>query len=92
MICHECLMTGQREEMATAMCRFCFIGLCKMHLLEVYRDPPTVPQYACRHTPARTPTQASVSRAVPSPRQARTPERSGSPVHASSFQPDLASI
>jgi hypothetical protein len=81
-ICHECLMTGQREEMATAMCRFCFIGLCKAHLVELYRDPPTVPQYACRHTPSRTPTQPFTSR-MASPRQAPILERSGSPSLAS---------
>src|SRR6266852_5910901 len=86
-ICHECLMAGQRDETATAMCRFCFVGLCKSHLVDLYRDPPTVPQYACRHTPARTPNQPSVSRAIATARQASSPEPAGTPVHASRLLP-----
>ncbi len=50
MQCHECAMIGGRET-AVGLCRYCFVGLCKSHLVELYRDPPSVPQYACRHRP-----------------------------------------
>ena len=36
---------------AVGLCRFCFVGLCKPHLVELYRDPPSGPQSACRHRP-----------------------------------------
>jgi len=50
MLCHECAATGEREE-AVALCKFCFVGLCKPHLVELFQHPPAIPQYACRHTP-----------------------------------------
>lgn len=50
MFCHECVMAGGREP-AVGLCRFCFVALCKPHLVELFRRPPSVPQYACRHTP-----------------------------------------
>jgi hypothetical protein len=91
-ICHECLMAGQPDATATAMCRFCFVGLCKAHLVEVYRDPPTVPQYSCRHTPARTPNQPSAARAIATRREASSPERDGTPVHASRLLAALGTV
>ena len=62
MICHECLITDQSHNVATALCRFCFVALCKPHLIELYRDVPTVPQYSCRHRPAYGPGQLAGTR------------------------------
>lgn len=50
MLCHECVMGGS-EAVAVGVCRFCFVGLCKRHLVELHRDAPSVPQYSCRHRP-----------------------------------------
>ena len=54
MLCHECLMNGKATQ-AVALCKFCSVGLCKEHLMMLYSQPPTVPQYACRHNPAGRP-------------------------------------
>ncbi len=51
MECHECLMLG-RQHPAVAVCKFCGVGLCKAHLVELYREPGVVPQLSCHHTPA----------------------------------------
>jgi hypothetical protein len=91
-ICHECLMTGQHEEMATAMGRFCCIGLSKAHLVELYRDPPTVPQYACRHVPARTPIKCPYLVPWLARSARRVTQRAGSPVHASRWVTSFGSI
>ncbi len=56
MLCHECLMNGKAQE-AVAVCKFCFVGLCKEHLMLLYSDPPTMPQFACRHNPAGRPSR-----------------------------------
>lgn len=57
MLCHECIMKGE-ERPAVAICKFCQVGLCKEHLVALYREPATVPQYSCRHNPAGAPRQA----------------------------------
>lgn len=51
MTCHECLLAGT-DRQAVAICKFCLVGLCKEHLVESYRQPVAVPQYACKHRPA----------------------------------------
>lgn len=51
MLCHECAMSGS-DAAAVGVCRFCFVGLCKRHLVDLFRDSPTAPQYACGHRPA----------------------------------------
>lgn len=51
MTCHECLMAGGIQQPVTALCRYCFVALCKEHLVELYRDAPTFPQYSCHHKP-----------------------------------------
>ena len=49
MICHECAREGLTTA-AISHCRFCFVGLCKDHLVaSFHRD--TVPQYGCDHHP-----------------------------------------
>ena len=50
MRCHECALIGG-DATAVGLCKFCFVGLCKPHLVELYRDPAVVPQFACRHRP-----------------------------------------
>jgi len=57
MLCHECVMIGE-ERPAVALCKFCQVGLCKEHLVALYREPATVPQYSCRHNPAGLPRRA----------------------------------
>lgn len=52
MICHECA-ARDAEQPAVALCRFCMVALCKPHLVELYGDAHTFPQFACRHQPAR---------------------------------------
>ncbi|MBI3966312.1 MAG: DUF2180 family protein [Chloroflexi bacterium] len=79
--CHECAMDG-RQEPAVALCRFCNIGLCKVHLVELYERPHAVPQYACHHTPWAPPLVAPSRRAksglVPSSDGRREPVGVGS--------------
>jgi hypothetical protein len=55
MVCHECLMRDASREPAAGLCRFCFVALCKPHLVELFQDPPSVPQLTCRHRPASVP-------------------------------------
>ena len=50
MICHECARDAA-ERPAVAVCRFCMVGLCKQHLVELYRDARTFPQLTCHHQP-----------------------------------------
>lgn len=50
MRCHECAVRGG-DAAAVGLCKFCLVGLCKAHLVELYRDPVVVPQFACRHRP-----------------------------------------
>jgi len=50
-MCHECAR-DLAERPAVALCRFCMVGLCKEHLVELHREAHTVPQLACRHRPA----------------------------------------
>src|SRR5438309_7056949 len=69
-ICHECLMSGRPHESATALCRFCLVALCKTHLVELYRHPPSVPTYSCRHTPASAPGGMPAGRRATNPRPA----------------------
>lgn len=54
MLCHECAMVGV-ERQAVALCKFCSVGLCKEHLMALYQQPPSVPQYSCWHNPAGRP-------------------------------------
>ena len=42
MTCHECAKSA-RDESAVAVCKFCMVGLCKSHLVELHRRPPTQP-------------------------------------------------
>ncbi len=56
MLCHECLMNGKARS-AVALCKFCFVGLCKQHMIELYTQQVTVPQYSCRHNPAGLPSR-----------------------------------
>jgi hypothetical protein len=72
-ICHECLMSGRPPEAATALCRFCLVARCKPHLLELYADLPTVPQYRCRHRPASAPGGMRAGRRATNPRPAPAP-------------------
>ena len=80
MICHECLMNDLPSETATALCKFCMVALCKTHLMELYRDPPSVPQYACRHQPASAPGRQ------PAGRRARLTSGSPTPVAVPSWR------
>lgn len=50
MNCHECAMS-RSDRPAVGLCRFCSVALCKEHLVEAYRHPPTVPTYSCAHQP-----------------------------------------
>lgn len=79
MICHECLMAGAPREMSTGLCRFCFVALCKAHLIELYRDPPSFPQYTCRHLPGSGPAEPSGRRADVGPHLAPRTERTRVP-------------
>ena len=49
MICHECAREGLTIA-AISHCRFCFVSLCKDHLV-VSLHGETVPQYGCEHHP-----------------------------------------
>jgi hypothetical protein len=49
MICHECARAGLTA-VAIGHCRFCFVGLCKDHLVASFCGA-TVPQYGCDHHP-----------------------------------------
>ena len=49
MLCHECARGGTSRP-AVAHCRFCFVGLCKPHLVDLFRSQ-LVPQYRCQHHP-----------------------------------------
>jgi hypothetical protein len=51
MNCHECART-HTVRTAVAVCRFCFVGLCKDHLVAAFHAR-TVPQYGCDHHPER---------------------------------------
>ena len=51
MLCHECAAAAT-ERPAVAVCRFCFVGLCKQHLVELFGARRTAPQYACTHRAA----------------------------------------
>lgn len=73
MVCHECLMSGRAAEWATALCKFCLVALCKTHLVELYRDPPTVPQYSCRHRPSLAPGGKPAAHRAANPRPAPAP-------------------
>lgn len=61
MLCHECARDG-RSQPAVAHCRFCFVGLCKAHLVAAFHGT-TIPQYGCEHHPER-----------PFPETVRTPK------------------
>jgi hypothetical protein len=56
-------MAGE-EKQAVALCKFCSVGLCKEHLVMLYRQPLTVPQYSCGHNPAGRPERAITAKAV----------------------------
>jgi hypothetical protein len=77
MICHECAAAAA-EQPAVALCRFCLVALCKPHLVELYRDAHTFPQFACRHQPAR-PFEVDQSgqpgHRAPTPQLARSAQR-----------------
>jgi hypothetical protein len=70
MICHERLVSGVHQ-VATALCRFCFVALCKPHLMELHRELPTFPQYTCHHAPAQ-PIRLDVSSAPGGARRRRS--------------------
>ena len=92
MICHECLMAGAPHEMSTGLCRFCFVALCKTHLLELYQNPPSFPQYTCRHSPASGPAQLSGRRADAGPQLAYLTERPHAPIRSLGLAPRFGSI
>jgi hypothetical protein len=79
------------HQIATALCRFCFIALCKEHLIELYREPPTFPQFTCRHAPA-SPIQPdsggrrAAAHAAPAPSRSVEPART---VHVGRLLPGL---
>ena len=54
MMCHECAMVRGLTP-AVALCRFCLVGLCKPHLVDLYGRARSVPQYACHHRPGARP-------------------------------------
>lgn len=60
MICHECVMRGAQRS-AVALCQFCNVGLCKPHLVALYENPPSFPQYGCCHDRAAHPTARSAA-------------------------------
>jgi hypothetical protein len=93
-ICHECLMAGAPREVSTGLCRFCFVALCKSHLIELYRDPPSFPQYTCRHLPGSGPTPASGRRAEAAPSVQLGPrtERAREPILSRGLVPRFGSI
>ena len=51
MNCHECARS-EIERPAVGLRRFCFVGVCKVHLVASFRSN-TVPQYGCSHDPGR---------------------------------------
>jgi len=61
-------MNGRPSETATALCKFCLVALCKTHLMELFCDPPSVPQYTCRHRPANAPGGMPAGRRAANPR------------------------
>jgi hypothetical protein len=77
-------MAGQPPQAATALCRFCFVALCKDHLMELYRQPRTFPPVACQHTPARAPASPAGRRAnaTPTPEPAPAPAPTPSPTES----------
>ena len=91
-ICHECLMAGQPREMSTGLCRYCFVALCKAHLIELYRDPPSFPQYTCRHLPASSPADPSGRRADVGPHAAPQTDRAREPILSRGLTPGFGSI
>lgn len=48
MLCHECAAASV-ERPAVGLCKFCFVGLCKTHLVELFQEPRIAPQFACGH-------------------------------------------
>ena len=65
MICHECAREGLTAA-AISHCRFCFVGLCKDHLVASFHGD-TVPQYGCDHHPERAFTRQPREAARPAP-------------------------
>jgi hypothetical protein len=65
MICHECVREGLTAA-AISHCRFCFVGLCKDHLVASFRGG-TVPQYGCDHHPEQAFTPQPLEAARPAP-------------------------
>jgi hypothetical protein len=51
MKCHECARIGI-DRPAIGLCRFCFVGLCKAHVVASFHSD-VVPQYGCNHAPER---------------------------------------
>jgi hypothetical protein len=51
MNCHECARVNI-ERPAVGLCRFCFVGLCKAHLVAAFHSD-VIPQYGCHHDPDR---------------------------------------
>ena len=51
MNCHECARAGI-ERPAVGVCRFCYVGLCKEHVVASFRSA-VMPQYSCEHHPDR---------------------------------------
>lgn len=47
MLCHECAAEAT-DRPAVAVCKFCFVGLCKEHLVEFFGET-TAPQFTCAH-------------------------------------------
>ena len=43
---------AEDERLAVALGRYCSVGLCKKHLVEVHR-PPAKPPYTCLRQPER---------------------------------------
>ncbi len=68
MICHECAREGLTTA-AVSHCRFCFVGLCKDHLVASFHGD-TVPQYGCDHHPERVFAPQRRLAARPAPAQA----------------------
>lgn len=52
MVCHECLMAGERR-VAVALCPHCLVGLCKEHLVALHRAPVGGLVPTCSHQPGQ---------------------------------------
>ena len=49
MYCHECAAKGV-DRPALGVCRYCFVGLCKEHIIGSYQGR-IFPRFSCEHRP-----------------------------------------